>query len=88
MSEHMLESDNAILKEKFKVSQELVGNLAEQLQRAQEIILASLPALRQAYKSSYDWHEQEGAEGRFLREDNTINYYTVYYEAKEVLGLK
>jgi len=88
VSEHFLESDVAILKRQLKGHQEIVANLAGQLDRAQEVILASLPVLRQACKSSYDWHEQEGVEARFLREDNTIDYCLVRLEARKVLGFE
>lgn len=89
MSEHFLESDVAILKEKLRLSQEIVGNLSDQLDRAQEVILASLPALRLAYRYPYDGLKQEGVDSRFLfNNEPTINHYTVYSEAKEILGLE
>lgn len=87
MTEHFLESDVAILKEKLRLSQEIVGNLSDQLARAQEVILASLPMIKwyKVYGSSY-LSPKPGVDLRFIENNGYLNEEAIYKEAKEVLG--
>lgn len=73
MSEHFLESDVALLKQK--------------LARAEEVILASLPMIKwyKIYGSSY-LSPKPGVDLRFIENNGYLNEEAIYKEAKEVLG--
>lgn len=65
----------------------IIGELAEKLTRAEEVILAFLPMIKwyKLYGPSY-LKPKPGTEARFIGTNEYLDEEVIYKEAKEVLG--
>lgn len=66
-----------------------VKELEAENKQLRELLIASLPALRSAYKSGYDLCPYDGTDLRFIRDQfGTVSLLDVYDEVRQVLGVE